>query len=203
MRWMSRLQPVTALLRLAKSALELRRYVLEGTMADIITDSELAAAKDAFRKVPMALDAKQQVWSAINHLEAAHERLKAVYFGRGAPFFYGDQHYFARLSQKDRYILCFMACCYNFPGEAALCEDALAAADAIEWRRCFGWTIWPTKGSFIYPRAAGEVIRSFFSPQENVLVDDFRTALAMPRPTSIASHDEGLGQWDFFELKKS
>lgn len=190
---MDDLKPVAALLKLAKDLSQLRSSVLEGSVADIIVDPELAAAKEAFRKVRLARDPRQQVWSAINHLESAHELLKATYFHRNLPFLDGEKTYLFRLSQKDRYVLCLMACCYKALDEEELSETSLAEADSIDWRRYFGGYTRGNIFSFFEPRFWTETARQILSPPEPVLVDHFRQALGKVRPSSVVQHDEGLG----------
>ena len=115
--------PVSNLINAIKTLNTLKSFVFSGDIAKIIIDPELLAAKEAFEKVKFASDPKQQIWSAINHLEAAHNRLKEIY---SRDSYLMDQLTFKeRMVEKDKWALCLMATCYKAVDEIDLCQKTL------------------------------------------------------------------------------
>jgi hypothetical protein len=119
------------LIALIKSAERLRQAVTTGEIAEIISDAELEAARQALLKVNVAVEPKQQIWSAINHLEAAHERLKRIYSSKWG-ILTSKRLQMLRMLEKDRFVLCLMASCYFVLDEMTLCRKALDEAEEAD-----------------------------------------------------------------------
>ena len=81
----------------------LQEYVMNGDIVEVITGAELAAAREAFEKAKTAEAKRSQVWSAINHLEAAHHRLRATYHGKTS-WTGGAVMYRNRMSYHSSYV---------------------------------------------------------------------------------------------------
>ena len=125
----------STLLTAARTVSSLVDYARNGSFSDLLADCGLEAARDALTKADMAQDPTAQIWSAINHLEAAHAALEKSYKGR--------MNFFSSLatwtdcilqSDKDRLVLCIMAACYKIVGEDALCLRCLDKAEQAHLR---------------------------------------------------------------------
>ena len=90
----------------------LKTYVFNGSLAEVLTDSELNAAREAMDKAKRAADKRSQIWSAVNHLEAVHARLEKEY-KKGAIISWGKYQYAERMRDKDQWVLSLMATCYR------------------------------------------------------------------------------------------
>lgn len=114
------------LLAAIKTAKALEEFIRKGELADVISDVELASAKTALEKSKIANNPNAQVWSAINHLETAHQALLKSYKGKGT--FYDMMATRFKMdiaAKKDRWVLTLMAICYKFLGELELCKSAI------------------------------------------------------------------------------
>jgi hypothetical protein len=116
---------VRSLLKNIDTVKRLKEYVFNGDIVEVMTDAELSAAREAILKATAAVDQRAQVWSGINHLEAAHHRLKPIYHGKSS-FWFATNMYRRRMIYKDQCILCLMAICYRAVDELDLCRTALA-----------------------------------------------------------------------------
>lgn len=121
------------LLALAQNAQKLYQAITTGEIAEMLTDNDLAAARDAFRKVQLAEDREAQIWSAVNHLESAHSKLLSLCHNKRA-YISSTNQFLRRMEEKDRYVLCVMACCYFVLQEKKLCLETLEMAEAIPER---------------------------------------------------------------------
>lgn len=126
----------SALFAAARSVAQLERFLSQGEVTQLLVDPLMNAARDAFGKVPSAADPRQQLWSAVNHLESAHHTLRVVY-GNAWPIqlLASRLVYLGRMAHKDRLVLCLMACCYRVLSERKLCESAIAEADKVDTGR--------------------------------------------------------------------
>lgn len=115
---------IETLLKNIATVKRLKDYVLNGEIVEVMTDAELSAAREAMEKASTAVDKRAQVWSAINHLEAAHHRLKRLYHGKTS-YSPPTDLYRMRIVYKDQCILCLMAVCYRALDEVELCRRTL------------------------------------------------------------------------------
>jgi hypothetical protein len=109
-----------------KTVRSIANAVEGGAVESTFADLGLQAAKDALSKVSYAQDKSQQVWSAVNHLEAAEAALRDIVQKRGARLLYSNLAALWEAIDKRRYILGLMAVCYRYLGERALTERMLS-----------------------------------------------------------------------------
>jgi hypothetical protein len=174
--------PVETLLKNIRTIIRLKEYVFTGEIIDVITDAELAAAREAFEKTKTASDKRAQVWSAINHLEAAHHRLKPIYYGKTS-YSAGTILYRIRMMYKDQYTLCLMAVGYVAVGEQELCRRALAESKDAPKHHDYMWH----KAAFMlfltpnmlpeYAIAIKNLVTGESIPEEGIDVGPFEAAL--------------------------
>lgn len=170
--------PASVLLSAAKDVKALYVFIMEGDVIEIIIDAELGAAKTAFFKIKHANSPDQQLWSAINHLEAAHERLRRTYHGKTAALIEGGA-YLERMANKDRFTLCLMASCYKILGEETLCRRALDEAKQIDEERPLSTysNVMQVPLTLLDPRTYRELYLWLSGQRYNVDVGAFREAL--------------------------
>ena len=128
---MTTINPIAELLRVIKVLQTLQSFVLSGDISKILIDPELAAARDAFAKAKIADEPRAQIWSAINHLEAAHQRLNAIHSDDTWLTTPDRLTFKQRMAEKDRFVLCLMATCYRALDELELCRDVLGQAEGV------------------------------------------------------------------------
>jgi len=116
--------PIETLLKNIGTLKRLKDYVFNGDIVEVMADDELAAAREAIDKAKIAADQKSQIWSAINHLEAAHQRLKRTYYGKTS-WSPPTALYRQRMVYKDQWVLCLMAVCYRAVDDVAPCRRVL------------------------------------------------------------------------------
>jgi hypothetical protein len=109
-----------------KTARSIANAIEGGAIESTFADLGLRAAKDALSKVLYAEDKSQQVWSAVNHLEAAEAALRDTLQKRGKRLLYSNMGALWEAIDKRRYILGLMAVCYRYLGERALTERTLS-----------------------------------------------------------------------------
>jgi hypothetical protein len=141
---------VDQIIAAAKQLSSLHAFITKGELADLIGEIELEAAKDALHKSKIAKDTKSQVWSAVNHLEAAHVSFEKQYRGKGRGYnLPGRVFQLDNIAAKDRWCLFLMATCYAYLEEYQLFRMTIEKArhakpDNVE-------TIWAEP--FAYPFA--------------------------------------------------
>lgn len=113
----------------AENAASVRAFI-EGAefqeMLAAIGGVELDAARDALKKRKHARDPRQQVWSAVNHLETAHVAFRRGCQSKTRKYLAGTR--WSRACDLDVITLCLMALCYRYLGEAELMHRAISDA---------------------------------------------------------------------------
>ncbi|WP_406326802.1 hypothetical protein [Streptomyces sp. NBC_00203] len=110
-----------------------RGFIEGGPLTDALADLGLEAALDALGKSPDARDRRSQVWSAVNHLEAANAAYSSVVNKRGKFLTWTAPAHLELVVNRRRYILCLMAICYRYLEEEKLCHQALQHATAKDY----------------------------------------------------------------------
>ena len=149
------------LIGLAQNLYKLQHAVRTGEIEEILSDSDLEAARDAFRKVSLANDRTAQIWSAVNHLESAHSKIRSAYYKKKS-YVLGKAMFLDRMQKKDRYVLCVLSICYYFLGEKKLCIQSLQLAQDVK-EEMYGHGIWQ---EIIDPRLWRECAIDVFGNKE-------------------------------------
>jgi hypothetical protein len=122
---------IHSILAFIKTSARLKAFVESDDFATILADIECQAASAAIRNSKNAVDARAQIWSAVNHLETAYtatlHRVKALLSTHTIT----PDSLTGVLGDKLRCYKCMLAICYAALGEAQLCKQALADA----WER--------------------------------------------------------------------
>lgn len=105
----------------------MKEFVDGDSLVTILADIDLDAASSAVRKASLAEDRRNQLWSAINHLEQREAKLLKLCDGRARLFLRPIQWY--EISDQVRYNRCLMALIYAYLDERDLAKDAV---DGIE-----------------------------------------------------------------------
>lgn len=154
------------LARNAASATRLFALLECGQIADVIQQVEYAAARDAFHRVPSAIDKRAQVQICIGHLNSAFSACAHTIESAG----FLDKTLMSRATvlgltqDKACFFLCMRAVCYAYLGESQMSREDLKLA------RCFraktfesgasAW--WLFSGAIFNPIAACDMAYTAF-----------------------------------------
>jgi hypothetical protein len=117
-----------------KSAGTVKSFVETGQLEEAIGSVNLAAALKSTRKLPVARDPRGQIWSSINHLEAAEEAFRRIE-QRPAIAWVNTRRYASACFSRV-YAFCLLAVCYRYVGESELSRQSLDAAEDLYDRTC-------------------------------------------------------------------
>jgi len=120
------------------------RFVEGGPLAEALAQLNMSAAISALTKAGGAVDKISQVWSAVNHLEAAQAALDSKLQGpRGTAQVVLRANNYALLSAKRAYVLALMGICYLYLGEEQLAQDVIAlgraSSESAYWPAHIHW----------------------------------------------------------------
>jgi hypothetical protein len=119
------------LIAIAGSARTIANFVEVGGLSNTVAELGIQAAEDALSKVHHAEDKRSQVWSAVNHLEAAQVAVRDTLRRNDTVLFHLLPIKHDELRQKRAYIFGLQAICYRYLGEKELTDRALSAIDHI------------------------------------------------------------------------
>jgi hypothetical protein len=117
-----------------KSAGTVKTFIETGQLEEAIGSVNLTAALKSTRKLPLARDPRGQVWSSINHLEAAEEAFRRV--ERRESIAWVNARRYASACFSRVYAFCLLAVCYRYVGENELSRQSLDAAVELYDRKC-------------------------------------------------------------------
>jgi len=123
---------------------------------------DLDAARDAISKAKRANNPDGQIWSAVNHLESAHQKNRKTYNKGVTPLLpaYETMEIIDALS-LDMEVLCLMAMCYRLLRENRLCQETLDEVGELHKRHAEAWKFVDDT----YPKVAYKVITIFADPR--------------------------------------
>lgn len=114
---------VTSFVKAAQSVRTFIAWLNGGGAARILADIELEAAAAAFRNLNLTLDAKAQLWNAINHLETAYYASYSQLKDGGHSLKYAfllHRRNLSELRSRCELLVCLLAVCYKLLGEEQL-----------------------------------------------------------------------------------
>ncbi len=115
---------IISLLKAAASAKSLMKFIEGGGVADVIADTNLAAAKISLNKTNFANNSREQVLISVGQLETAlaavaNQSATSPGLKAGDVRMMGRDH---QLADQHRMICCLISLCYRYLGEDELCR---------------------------------------------------------------------------------